>query len=69
MRGGGTQRGAKNQVPAASLKLSHVRDPTPPWPSCYRNGLAGSCPMGRKEKQFSLRTTSVMTRLSKLEEQ
>lgn len=67
MHGGEGQHGTKTEVPAASLKLPHTRDLTPPWPSCYGSISAGNFPlqllMGHKEKKFSLRTTPVMTRL------
>lgn len=53
----GARHGAKTQVRAASLKLSHIRDPTHAWPSCYRSGPAGRYPsqllMGHKEMSFT----------------
>lgn len=65
------QSGAKQQVPIASLKLPHAKDPAP-WLSCCRGGSARKFPSllisGGKEKWFSLRTASTMTHLPEPEE-
>lgn len=55
------------------LKVPCMRDPNTPWPSRYRGRSTESFPlqllMGRKERQFSLRTTLVMARSPQLGEQ